>query len=287
MPEHSAQRLAGKVAVVTGGGWNVGRAVALRFAREGASVAVAGRNAERLDETVALIEEATGGAAKALAVPCDVTEREQVDALVDRTRAELGSAHVLAAIAGGGGGYDQVDEIDPEWWAYVIRLNLVGTFHAVRAVVPDMRRMGGGSILTCTGGGGFFPALGTPASAYATSKAGICRLTDQLALELHGAGIRVNCVSPELVWSPERLAEVEAEERRTGTKHPDRDNVHPPEDAAELAAWLASDESAPLTGRAVSVNDRWWRDRAEVERVIASVHAYTLRRVDADARVPQ
>jgi NAD(P)-dependent dehydrogenase (short-subunit alcohol dehydrogenase family) len=118
------------------------------------------------------------------------------------------------------------------------------------------------------------------------AKAGLCRLTDQLAVELYTAGIRVNCLQPEQTWSPDRLAAVEAEEARTGVLHPDRATNHAPEEAAELAVWLVSDESAPLTGRTVSVNDTWWRDRAEVEQVIQSLHAYTLRRVGADMRFP-
>jgi NAD(P)-dependent dehydrogenase (short-subunit alcohol dehydrogenase family) len=115
----------------------------------------------------------------------------------------------------------------------------------------------------------------------------VCRLTDQLAVELHAAGIRVNCLQPELTWSPERLRAVAAEEQRTGRPHPERAANHPPEHAAELALWLASDDSAPLSGRSVSVNDAWWRDRAEVERVCGSMHAYTLRRVASDGCVPR
>lgn len=278
------QRLSGKVAVVTGGGYNVGRAVAAAFAREGARVMVAGRTPERLDATVADIA-ALGGTARARAT--DVTDLEQCEALAAETLSAFGTVDVLACIAGGGGGYEEVDAIDPAWWAHVVSLNLVGTFHAIRAFLPELRRRGAGSILTCAGGGAFFPLVGVPASAYAAAKAGVSRLTDQLAVELHGAGIRVNCLQPELTWSPERQAAVEAEERRSGRPHPERGVNHPPEHAAELAVWLASDESAPLTGRSVSVNDRWWRDRAEVDAVCASLHAFTLRRVGVDGCIPR
>lgn len=267
----------GKAAIVTGGGRNVGRAVALAFAREGASVAVAGRRRGPLEETAAAIR-AAGGAA--IAVPTDVVELPQVEGLVASTLEAFGTVDVLAAIAGGGGGYEAVDAIDPAWWEHVIRINLVGTFHCARAVLPTLRAKGAGAILTCTGGGGWFPLLGIHATAYATAKAGICRFTDQLAVELIDTGIRVNCLQPGQVWSEEKLREVEAEERRTGHPHPGRASNHPPDDAAELAVWLASDESAPLSGRCVSVDEDWWRDPARVRAVQESLHAACLRRVE-------
>jgi len=280
-------RLEGKVAVVTGGGWNVGRSVALAFAREGAKVAIAGRTPERLRETVDLIADAPDGSRAAIGVITDVTKLRHCERLVARTHEAFGPVDVMACIAGGGGGYEPLDSIDPGWWRSVIDANVVGTFHAIRAALPDMRAKGKGSILTCAGGGAFFPLVGIHATAYAVAKAGLCRLTDQLAVEVFDAGIRVNGLQPEQTWSPDTLAKIEAEEARTGVPHPDRATNHTPEEAAELAVWLASDESAPLSGRTVSVHDTWWRDPAQVERVIASLHAYTLRRVDADARVPQ
>jgi 3-oxoacyl-[acyl-carrier protein] reductase len=273
----AGKRLDGRVAVVTGGGWNIGRAVAQRLAAEGARVAVGGRRAELLDETVESIRAAGG---EALAVPTDVTELEAVEALVARTEETFGPVDALAAIAGGGGGYEPLDTIDPELWERVVRLNLVGTFHALRSVLPGMRARGRGTLLTCSGGGAYFPLLGVNLTAYAAAKAGICRLTDQLAAELLDTPLRVNCLQPGLVWDPKRLAEVEAEEARTGEPHPHRGENHPPEDAAELAAFLLSDESAPLTGRLVSVDEDWWRDRGRVEAVAASLHAYCLRRVE-------
>ncbi len=266
-----------QVAVITGGGWNIGRALALGFAEAGARVVVAGRTQERLDETVALIENAGG---QALGVVTDVLQLDQVEALARRTSEHFGPANVVASVAGGGGGYEAVDVIDPAWWAHVVNLNLVGTFHTVRAFLPAMRERDSGAFLTCTGGGGWFPLVGMHATAYATAKAGICRLTDQLAVELWETGIRVNCLQPGLTWDDKKRAEIEAEELRTGERHAEREHNHEPADAAELALFLVSDESAPMTGRSVSVDEDWWRDRAKVEAVCASQHAYTLRRME-------
>ncbi len=277
MTDRAPVRLEGKVAIVTGGGWNIGRAIAEHFASLGAKVGICGRREELLDETVAAIRAAGG---EALAVRADVTELADVEALVARTREAFGPIDVLAAIAGGGGGYEEIDAIDPDWWAHVVKLNLVGTFHAARCVLPDMRARGSGSIITCSGGGSYFPLLGVNLTAYAAAKAGVCRFTDQLAAELLATDIRVNCLQPGLVWSEARRREVEAEEARTGTTHPEREHNHPPEQAAELAAFLASDASAPLTGRLVSVDDDWWRDPEKIAAVCASLHAYCLRRVE-------
>jgi 3-oxoacyl-[acyl-carrier protein] reductase len=270
-------RLNGKVAIVTGGGWNIGRALAIGFASEGAAVSICGRREAPLAETVEAIRAAGG---EAIFQVADVTDASQMEELAGKTAEWKGSADILAAIAGGGGGYEAVDAIDPAWWEQVIRVNLVGTFHAVRAVLPGMREKGRGSILTCSGGGAYFPMLGLTATAYATAKAGLCRFTDQLATELLDCGVRVNCLQPGLTWSEEKLREIEAEEERTGEAHPQRGANHSPEDAAELAGWLVSDESAPLTGRSVSVDEDWWKNPERVRAVCESLHAYTLRRVE-------
>lgn len=276
MSHAAARRLQGRVALVTGGGHNIGRAVAERLAAEGARVVVLGRTARLLEATVASIQQ-SGGAA--LAVPGDVTVLADMEHAAAAARETFGPIDCLAAIAGGGGGYQAVDAIDPQLWADVVRLNLVGTFHAVRAVLPDMRRLGRGAIVTCCGGGAWFPMVGYTMTAYAAAKAGLCRFTDQLAVELFGAGIRVNCLQPGKVLSQDRLRELAAEEARTGVPSPEREHNHPPEHAAELAAFLLADESAPLTGRIVSVDEDWWRDRARVLEVAASEHLACLRRV--------
>lgn len=266
------------MAIVTGGGWNIGRAVAERFAREGAAVAICGRRAEPLEETVAAIR-AEGG--EALWAQADVTDLASIERVVSQAKVEFGTVDVMAAIAGGGGGYEPIDEIDPAWWEHVIKINLVGTFHCARAVLPTFREKNAGSILTCSGGGAYFPLVETFATAYASAKAGVCRLTDQLAVELLNTGIRVNCLQPGLTWTDERLREIEAEEKRTGVPHPARAQNHAPTDAAELATWLVSDDSAPLTGRLVSVDEDWWRDPERVRTTCESLHAFCLRRVEA------
>ena len=278
MTKPGSGRLAGKVAIVTGGGWNIGRAISERFAAEGARVAICGRRREPLEDTAGQIRAAGG---EALAVVADVTDLHAMEAVAARTRESFGPVDVLAAIAGGGGGYEAVDAIDPAWWEHVVRINLVGTFHAVRAVLPQMRTRDRGTLLTCSGGGAYFPELGVHLTAYAAAKAAVCRFTDQLAAELLDTKIRINCLQPGLVWNADRRREIEEEEARTGEAHPERALCRSADDAAELATFLVSDESAPLTGRMVSVEDDWWRDPEKVRAVSESLHAYCLRRVES------
>lgn len=262
--------LQGQVAIVTGGGWNIGRAIALRFAAEGANVVVAGRRKERLDETVRRITEAGG---TAIAQVTDVTMDAEVKALAARALAEFGTIDVMAAIAGGGWPYQSIEEIDPAAWDQVMRQNLTGTFLCARAVLPTFRKKDQGTILTCAGGGAFFPVLGVPFSGYACAKAAICRFTDQLTAELWETRIRVNCLEPGMVWDEDKLARIQEEEARSGAMHPMRAQNHQPTEAAELALWLVSAQSGALRGRSVSVNDTWWRDPQKVAAVDASLTA--------------
>lgn len=267
--------LQGRVAIVTGGGWNIGRGIALAFAQAGAKVVVAARDSARLERTVALVREAGG---EASAVTADATRTADVERLVAATLERHGGLHVAAAIAGGGGGFEPVDTIDPERWEAIVRQNLVTTFQLARAVLPHFRRQDDGVFLTCAGAGAFFPMLGWHATAYACAKAALCRFTDQLTAELWTTRIRVNGIEPGQVWNEDELRAIEAEERRTGTPHPGRAQNRTPEQAGELAVWLASATSHPLRGRIVSVNDTWWRDPELVAQVEQSERLYRVHR---------
>lgn len=269
--------LHGQVAIVTGAGWNIGRAVALAFAAAGARVVLASRRVNLLEETAKLIDE---GGGESLVVRTDVTQAEQVDALVARTVERFGTVDIMAALAGGGLNPRKLEDVTEEQWQDVFRINVLSTFLCTRAVLPILREKDSGSVLTCAGGGAFFPMLGVEYNAYACAKAAVCRLTDQMTAELWETGIRFNCLEPGKVLGPDRIREIEAEEERTGQPHAEREGNHSPQDAAELALWLVSEESAPLRGRCVSVDDTWWRDPDRVAAVHATLHAYRLRRAE-------
>jgi 3-oxoacyl-[acyl-carrier protein] reductase len=269
--------LRGRAAIVTGGGRNIGRAVAVAFARAGARVVVASRRRANLVETARRIG-VLGG--ECLAVATDVTDPDQVSDLVERTVDRFGTVDVIAALAGGGSVPVPIDDLEPADWNRVLGVNLTGAFLCARAVVPILRANDSGAILFCTGGGAFHPVPGQHLLAYACAKAALCRLTDQLTAELWETGIRVHCLDPGLVWDDDARRRAEEEERRTGEPHPLRERARSAEDAAELALWLCSARSAPLRGRLVSVYDSWWRDPERVRRVHETVHLYRLRRVE-------
>jgi NAD(P)-dependent dehydrogenase (short-subunit alcohol dehydrogenase family) len=266
--------LADKTAIVTGGGWNIGRAVALSLARAGARVVLASRNRDRLEETHRQI--AAAGAVS-LVVPTDVTDRGQTESLAAIAVERFGAIDALINLAGGFGADAPLDRVDPDEWIDVVHRNLIGTFLVTRAALPGLRQREEAHIINCAGAGAFFPAIGWTATAYASAKAAICRFTDQLASELLDTGVKVNCIEPGMVWDPPTLARIEAEEERSGHPHPERGNNRPPEAAAELIRFLLGDAAGALNGRIVSVNDDWWRDPERV-RSVAAGDAYRLRR---------
>lgn len=272
-----AGALAGQVAIVTGAGWNVGRGIAEAFAAAGARVLLASRRRELLEATAKAISSAGG---EALVQVTDVTDAQQVEALVSKALDAFGRLDCFAAIAGGGCQYQPIEAIEPEDWERTLRLNLSSTFYCARAAVPVFRSQGSGVLITCSGGGGFHPVLGENMLAYACAKAAVCRLTDQLTAELWETPIRVNCLDPGLVWDEPTRNEIAAEEAKSGKPDPMRERNRSPEAAGELAVWLASAASEPIRGRLVSVYDDWWRDPAQVLAVDQSISRYRLRRDD-------
>jgi NAD(P)-dependent dehydrogenase (short-subunit alcohol dehydrogenase family) len=244
-------RLKDKVAIVTGGGSGIGRAAALRFAAEGAAVAVADVNDTAARETEALITGAVaGGSGRAIAVVGDLSRSEVVNTLVDRTVSELGVPTVMlnsAAITA----FGTVEESEADDFDRVLGINVRGIFLCARAVIPHMRQAGGGSIVNLSSITGIVGAPGM--AAYATSKGAIITLTRTLALEVAEAQIRVNCICPASIDTPmlqasfDRLPDPAAARARNVKRHP-LGRFGTPEDVANLALFLASDESSFITG---------------------------------------
>ena len=188
-------RLAGKVALVTGGGTGIGRACALLFAREGARVAVAGRRKELLATVTAEIARAGG---EALAVSCDVAQAGQVEQAIRAVVARFGRLDILVNNAGEllAATAEETSEAD---WDRLIGVNLKGTFLVSRAALPELRKAGRGSIINIGS------VLGLVAmkkrAAYAAAKGGVTLLTKAMALDHAHEGIRVNCICPGW-WRP-------------------------------------------------------------------------------------
>ena len=246
-------RLSGRVALITGGGTGIGRACAVLFAKEGARVAVGGRRREPLDETVSEISKP---GTETLAVRCDVTERRSVEAAVAMVVETFGRLDVLVNNAGAVIAAT-VEETSDQDWERIVAVNLTGTFLMSRAVVPALRKAGGGSIVNIGS------ILGIVArkerAAYCAAKAGVTGLTKAMALDHAHENIRVNCICPSLVetelglQSILKAANPEAE-RRARTAGIPLGRLGKPEDVAQMAVYLASEEASWITGAAMPLD---------------------------------
>jgi NAD(P)-dependent dehydrogenase (short-subunit alcohol dehydrogenase family) len=250
-------RLAGKVALVTGAGSGIGRAIALRFAREGAAVVVAGQRRAPLDETVHAVA-AHGG--RAQAVPCDVADAAQVQRAVRAAVDAYGGLDILvnnaarnrpaAAVS------ERVAELDPAWWAATMDVNLTGAFLCCQAALPAMLERGGGCIINVASTSGVTGNWNQ--GAYVASKHGLVGLTKSIALDYAAHGVRALAICPGFIetersrafvthnrsadWLAKKLGEIPL--GRLGQ----------PDEVASLAAFLASDEAAFITGAVIPID---------------------------------
>ncbi len=240
-------RLSGKVALITGGGTGIGRACALLFAQEGARVAVAGRRKPPLEAVVREIEAAGG---KALAVTCDVTDRASAEVAIAATTKHFGRLDILVNNAGAVV-IATVDQTSDEDWSHVLAVNLTGTFFVSRAALPALRKAGGGSIVNI---GSILGLISRKQrAAYSAAKAGVAGLTRAMALDHAHENIRVNCICPSIIetelglQSMAKSPDPEGERKRRAAEIP-LGRLGKPVDVAQLAVYLASDESAWVTG---------------------------------------
>jgi NAD(P)-dependent dehydrogenase (short-subunit alcohol dehydrogenase family) len=242
-------RLNGKVALITGAGSGMGRAAAVAFASEGASVALCDVKANALEETVHAVRSSGG---HALGVVADVSASTEVSALVQASVAEFGKLNVLysnAAIYWPGKGDAPVDALDELVYDRVLAVNLKGVFLCAKYAIPEMIRAGGGSIINASSLAGTRGSIGS--HAYAIAKGGVISMTLSLAATYGPQNIRANAIAPGIIdtqmtrgvglmTSPEGEAQVMA--------HLPLRRVGAPEEVARLALFLASDESSYLTG---------------------------------------
>lgn len=250
-----AARLEGKVAVVTGAGGGLGRAIAVRYAEEGASVVCQDLVAESAATTVSAVESAGG---RALAWACDVTDGAAIEAMFDAAASALGLVDVLVSNAGvdrtPGDGFDQpvqVAAMSDDAWHRMMAIHLDGAFFTTRAMVRRLVDAGrGGSIVymaSIAGLAGWGPVH------YATAKAGLLGLTRSMARFYGGIGVRANAICPGVIDTP--MTAAVPSEMIDGLKMlTPLQRVGQPADIAELAVYLAGDESGFVTGQAISPN---------------------------------
>ncbi|WP_228921828.1 SDR family NAD(P)-dependent oxidoreductase [Streptomyces sp. DH7] len=240
-------RFTGKAVLVTGAGSGIGRAVALAFAAEGASVVAAGRTAASLDETVALIEKEGGSA---VAVTADVTRSEDVRALVRRTVEHFGSLDVAVNNAGVFRGGAPVADLPEEDWRTLLDINVTGAFLALRAEIARMREQPtGGAIVNIASNLGAHSRI-PGVAGYLTTKAAVSALTRAAALDHIADGIRVNAVSPGATATTMSLLPGETEAGRAA-RMKDASPLGRVSSTAEVAAavlYLASPDAASVVG---------------------------------------
>jgi len=241
-------RLEQRIAIVTGAGQGIGRAIALGLAREGARVAIADVNEESAN-TVKNEIEASGG--RALAIRTDVSNEKSVQAMVEKSLKEFLRVDILVNNAGIFP-TSPVEEMSEEDWDRVIGTNLVGAFLCARAVVPKFLEQGTGRVISITSGRAFQGAKN--GAHYAASKAGIIGFSKSLALELAPHGITVNVICPGITDTAQpRGHQTEEQIYAQGQRIP-LGRIGQPEDLVGPAVFLASDAAAFITGQTLLVN---------------------------------
>jgi 3-oxoacyl-[acyl-carrier protein] reductase len=251
--------LAGKVALVTGGGRGIGRGVALELTRAGARVAVSARTREQVEATAAEID--------GVAIEADVSVRADVERMVARAEEELGPLDLLVNNAGIALWEESAWELEPREWWHVLEVNVLGVYLCCRTTIPGMIERGGGRIVNVASGAAYLP--GSRSTAYSASKAAVHRFSETLATQLEPHGIPVFSISPGLVRT-----------ELIGDNFGDDAPWTPPELAPRLVRALASGRLDALSGRYIHAehDDVDDLERRAEEIVAGDLNAIRLRR---------
>ncbi len=245
----TSETLNGRVAIVTGAGRGMGRAVAIAIGERGGRVVVNDLDSTSAEETAAKL---TGKGCDAIAVQADVVDPSGGRRMVDRTVERFGAVHILVNNAGILRP-TSVPDISVEEWELVIGVNLKGTFLCSQAVLPSMKDGGWGRIVNFSSTAG--KSVSTLGGAhYTAAKAGILGFTRHLAKEVAGDGITVNAVCPGLIDTEMVRSTIDKERIQRYTEGFPISRLGKPEEVADLVAFLASDRAAYITGAAIDIN---------------------------------
>jgi 3-oxoacyl-[acyl-carrier protein] reductase len=237
--------LSGKVALVTGSSRGIGAAIARAFAQQGSKVVLHGRDATALAAVGRDIGRAGG---QSLAIAADVTRFADIENMRQQIERELGPVDILVANAGGSFTKPgPLEELPEEGWRASVEGNLTATFLTIKSFLPGMKQRSSGNIITMSSAAARRPHPQSPVP-YAAAKAGIQMLTQHLAAQVGPFGIRVNCIAPETILTDRNVELIpEAMKQTLVEQHPIR-RLGRPDDVASAALYLASDQSAWITG---------------------------------------
>lgn len=255
-----SQRFQGKTAIVTGAGSGIGKAAAIRLAREGAKVALFDLLNDRTRTTEHQINQIYRGVSRAFDV--DISDPQRVERAVKEAAEAFGGIDIVFANAGINGTLAPIEEMSFEDWERTMSINLNGTFLTVKYMVPHLKRQGGGSIIITSSINGNDRFSGFGMTAYSTTKAGQVAFAKMAALELAKYKIRVNSICPGAIATnidssteiSEELKEIVIPVEYPKGSQPLADGPGQPENVADLVAFLASDDSKHITGARIVID---------------------------------
>ncbi len=264
----NSKKLQGQVAIVTGGGRGIGAASARLLAAAGASLVITARSEDEIEAVAAEIRR-NGG--KAIAVPADVSDMDQIEEVVETALTQYDRVDILVNNAGIIWPIEEAAHADPDEWAYNIHVNLIGSYSMARNVLPIMLEQNYGRILNITSGAAERPIPGW--SAYCVAKAGINMLTQALAAELTASAVRVNALSPGMVDTEMQadIRSVDGEESGLDyslfhTAH-SSGQLRSPEEIARMVYWIVGPWGRTHNGEIFTQSNASWL--AQIEKDVA------------------
>ena len=269
-----------KNVLITGGGRGIGEAFAFAFAKEGANISLCARTLNELKKVQNKLKDFN---TKIIIQEYDVANPQDGNNWINKTLLEFGKIDVLINNAGIYGPIGELVTNKIEDWVHTIEINLIGTFLCMKAILPSVIKQNSGVIINMSGGGALNPFPNF--SAYGTSKAAIVRLTETIAEEVKKYNIRINAIAPgavntRLLDEALRAGETCGKDFLEKFQQQKKTGGTPPEKAAELALFLASDEAKEITGKVISTVWDDWKSFHHALKNINGTSLYTMRRID-------